>query len=54
MLAGEGLVIFDEFYQRNLYSDLGLALTLDVHQVLRDELKLATLDCEAILLKRIP
>ncbi|WP_157980735.1 ATP-dependent helicase HrpB [Aliidiomarina taiwanensis] len=29
-LQGVGLVIFDEFHERNLHSDLGLALCLDV------------------------
>ncbi len=43
-----GLVIFDEFHERNLNSDLGLALCLDAQQGLRDDLRLlvmsATLD----------
>ncbi len=47
-LEGVGLVIFDEFHERNLQSDLGLALTLDVIANLRPELRLlvmsATLD----------
>ncbi|MFO7604115.1 MAG: DEAD/DEAH box helicase, partial [Gammaproteobacteria bacterium] len=36
-LAGVGVVIFDEFHERNLNSDLGLALCLDVQQGLRDD-----------------
>ncbi len=28
-LEGVGLVIFDEFHERSLQADLGLALTLD-------------------------
>ncbi|OQY24657.1 MAG: ATP-dependent helicase HrpB [Desulfobacteraceae bacterium 4572_35.2] len=52
MLEEVGLVIFDEFHERNLHSDLGLALTFDAQQGLREDLKLlvmsATLDCDAI------
>ena len=47
-LQGVGLVIFDEFHERNLHSDLALALSLDAQQGLRDDLRLlvmsATLD----------
>ncbi|MBE0481885.1 MAG: ATP-dependent helicase HrpB [Bacterioplanes sp.] len=47
-LSGIGLVIFDEFHERNLHSDLALALTLQCQQLLRDDLRLlvmsATLD----------
>ncbi len=47
-LAGVGLVIFDEFHERNLQTDLGLALALDAQQGLREDLRLlvmsATLD----------
>ncbi|MCE2570982.1 ATP-dependent helicase HrpB [Motilimonas eburnea] len=47
-LNGVGLIIFDEFHERNLHADLGLALCLDVQGALRDDLKLmvmsATLD----------
>lgn len=43
-----GLVIFDEFHERNLHSDLGLALAHHCQQMLREDLKLlimsATLD----------
>nr|CRH05540.1 ATP-dependent RNA helicase hrpB [Candidatus Magnetococcus massalia] len=38
-LSGVGLVIFDEFHERNLNSDLGLALCLDLLE-LRDDLRL--------------
>ena len=38
-LTGIGLVIFDEFHERNLHSDLGLALCLDLLP-LRDDLRL--------------
>ena len=47
-LADTALVIFDEFHERNLDGDLGLALCLDVQANLRPDLKLlimsATLD----------
>ncbi|MFC3088221.1 ATP-dependent helicase HrpB [Tabrizicola soli] len=47
-LAGVGLVIFDEFHERSLNADLGLALCLEVRGALREDLKLlvmsATLD----------
>ncbi len=47
-LAGIGCVIFDEFHERSLDADFGLALTLDVRSALRPDLKLvvmsATLD----------
>ncbi|HEY5597811.1 MAG TPA: DEAD/DEAH box helicase, partial [Kiloniellales bacterium] len=47
-LKGTGLVIFDEFHERSLDGDLGLALTLDVQRALRGDLKMlvmsATLD----------
>lgn len=54
-LEGVGLVIFDEFHERNLDSDLGLALALQGRELYRDQgdaLKLlvmsATLDGDAI------
>ena len=47
-LAGVDCVIFDEFHERSLDADFGLALTLDVRTALRPDLKLivmsATLD----------
>ena len=47
-LEGVGLIIFDEFHERNLNSDLALALCHDAQQGLRDDLKIvimsATLD----------
>lgn len=47
-LEGVGLVIFDEFHERSLHADLGLALALECRTGLRDDLKLmvmsATLD----------
>lgn len=51
-LPGIGLVIFDEFHERNLHADLALALTLDARPALRPDLRLlvmsATLDTERI------
>lgn len=51
-LNGVGLVIFDEFHERNLQSDLGLALALQAQVILREDLRLlimsATLQAEAI------
>ncbi|MFT5740529.1 MAG: ATP-dependent helicase HrpB, partial [Gammaproteobacteria bacterium] len=55
-LAGVGLVIFDEFHERNLDSDLGLALCLQGRSLFRDQdnpLKIlimsATLDSAGIV-----
>lgn len=39
-LEGVGLVIFDEFHERSLDADLGLALCLDIQGVLNADLKL--------------
>jgi len=51
-LSGVSLVIFDEFHERSLHADLGLALCSEVIGGLRDDLRLlvmsATLDTEAI------
>jgi len=51
-LEGVGLVLFDEFHERSLNADLGLALCLDVRRNLRPELRLgllsATLDVDAV------
>jgi ATP-dependent helicase HrpB len=47
-LEGVGLVIFDEFHERNLQADLGLALALQTQELLRPDLRIlvmsATLD----------
>ncbi len=49
-LGGIGLVIFDEFHERNLQGDLGLAFCMETQDALRDDLRLlvmsATLDGE--------
>ncbi|HQT54819.1 MAG TPA: DEAD/DEAH box helicase, partial [Phenylobacterium sp.] len=51
-LEGVGLVIFDEFHERSLDADLGLALARDAQGLLRDDLRLlvmsATLDGAAV------
>lgn len=51
MLEEYGLLIFDEFHERSLQADLGLALSLEV-QTLREELRLlvmsATLEGESV------
>ena len=52
-LEGVGCVIFDEFHERSLDADLGLAFARDSQSVLRDDLRLivmsATLDGERVL-----
>ena len=51
-LAEYGIVIFDEFHERSLQADLGLALVRECQQVLRDDLRLlvmsATLDAQPV------
>jgi ATP-dependent helicase HrpB len=47
-LPGTGLLVFDEFHERSIHADLGLALALQVQTILRPDLRLlvmsATLD----------
>lgn len=51
-LAGVSAVIFDEFHERSLDADFGLALALDVQSGLREDLRIlvmsATLDVERV------
>ncbi len=51
-LTGVSCVIFDEFHERSLNADLGLALISEIRGVLRDDLTLivmsATLDAEPV------
>lgn len=51
-LSDVGLVIFDEFHERSLQADFGLALTLDMHRALRPDLRIivmsATIDAAGI------
>ncbi|MEM0948853.1 MAG: ATP-dependent helicase HrpB [Pseudomonadota bacterium] len=53
-LRGVGAVIFDEFHERSLNADLGLALCLEARAALRDDLALvvmsATLDGSGVAL----
>ena len=53
-LPGVGLVIFDEVHERNLPTDLGLALALDVARTIRPDLRMlamsATPDTAALAL----
>jgi ATP-dependent helicase HrpB len=52
-LDGVGCVIFDEFHERSLDADLGLAFARDAQSLLREDLRLlvmsATLDGERVL-----
>ncbi len=47
-LSGVAMIIFDEFHERSLQTDLALALCLDIRRALREDLKIlvmsATLD----------
>ena len=52
-LDGYGLVIFDEFHERSLDADFGLALTLQGRELFRDELPLKLLLMSATLDQRI-
>jgi ATP-dependent helicase HrpB len=51
-LEGIGALLFDEFHERNLHSDLGLALALDAQANLREDLRIvvmsATLEGERL------
>jgi ATP-dependent helicase HrpB len=52
-LPGVGLIVFDEVHERNLPTDIGLALTLDVAASIRPDLRLlamsATPDTEGLV-----
>lgn len=51
-LEGISAVIFDEYHERSIHADLGLALSLDMQAALREDLRLlvmsATLDGEKV------
>lgn len=51
-LEDVGLIIFDEFHERSLHADLGLALSLQSQALLREDLKIlvmsATLNAEPV------
>ncbi|HLZ34875.1 MAG TPA: ATP-dependent helicase HrpB [Nitrospira sp.] len=59
-LTGYGLVLFDEFHERSLQADTGLALCLETQRLFRPDLRLlvmsATLDCGPVgeMLGRAP
>ena len=46
-LPGVGLVVFDEVHERNLTTDLGLALTLDAAATLRPDLRILAMSATA-------
>src|SRR5690606_16021545 len=52
LLEGVGALLFDEFHERHLAGDLGLALALDVQAGLREDMRIvvmsATLDGERL------
>ena len=60
MLEDVAMVIFDEFHERSIHTDLSLALSLQVQELLRDDLKIlimsATLNADEIssLLGKVP
>jgi ATP-dependent RNA helicase HrpB len=51
-LSGYGAILFDEFHERSLQADIGLALGLETQRLFRPDLRLlvmsATLDCGPI------
>jgi len=51
-LPGVGIVVFDEVHERNLQTDLGMALALDARDTLRPDLRLlvmsATIDADRV------
>jgi ATP-dependent helicase HrpB len=51
-LGGVGCVIFDEFHERSIHADLGLALSIESRQTLREDLRIlvmsATLDLQPL------
>ena len=51
-LTGIGLIIFDEFHERSLHADLGLALAIQSCSLLREDLRIlvmsATLDAASV------
>ena len=51
-LPDVSLIIFDEFHERSIHADFSLALSLEVQQALREDLRLlvmsATLDAQAL------
>lgn len=52
-LSDVALIVFDEFHERNVHSDFGLALALESQSALREDLRLlvmsATLDMQSLM-----
>lgn len=52
MIEEAGIIIFDEFHERSIHADLGLALCLEIREVFRNDLKIlvmsATMDTDRI------
>ena len=42
-LQGISCIIFDEFHERSLNADLGLALSLEIRDALRDDLRIVVM-----------
>ena len=51
-LPGVAAVLFDEFHERSIHADLGLALALEARETIREDLRIlvmsATIDSEAV------
>ncbi len=51
-LENVGILIFDEFHERNLHSEVGLALSREIQEILRPDLRIilmsATIDTESL------
>lgn len=54
-LAEVGLIIFDEFHERNLHADVALALSRDVQQILRPDLRILLMSAtfDSIVLSKL-
>ncbi len=51
-LPGVGVLLFDEFHERSVHADLGLALALEAREAFREDLRIlvmsATIDAESV------
>lgn len=45
-LDGVGLIIFDEFHERSIHADLGLALAIESQAILREDLRLLVMSAK--------
>lgn len=54
-LAEVGLIIFDEFHERNLHADLALALSREVQEILRPDLRILLMSAtfDSVLLSKL-